>query len=104
MKPDAESDPDNLILTIKAGQNLIRLLYYLQLGLTIICWAGIAIVIILKLLGLYSEFIMPIAIISGVSGICSWVVGNIAKPYHAKYEMIKETVRKSINENDKENI
>ncbi len=62
LKAETDSSSDKLLGVIKAGQSIIRTLYYLQLGLVVLSCSGLVVAVRWIVIGLCSGLIASIGI------------------------------------------
>lgn len=89
--------------TSKAILRKAKIFFYLQIGLTVLCWTSLIAAFSMKFITGYSNLVVPLALVGGVLGFCGWGVGKLANPYYSNADKVKKNLKYIVDAIDEKN-
>lgn len=94
-------DNEVLFAATKSTLRKAKVLFYLQIILTMLLWTALIAAFLVKFIGDYSKLVIPLALVGGTCGLVSWIVGQIAKPYYSDADKIRKSLAHIANASGK---
>jgi hypothetical protein len=70
----------------------VRLLEYIQIGLTLISVASLIAIVAIKILGRSGSLVIPLGVVMMVCGLGITIASRKARPFYPKFEMLKRAI------------
>lgn len=96
MPDNSEITTKEFIASCEAAVKHVRLLEYIQIGLTLISVASLIAIVAIKLLGRSGNLGIPLGIVMMICGVGITIASRKAKPFYPKLEMLKRAIDQNI--------